>query len=51
MLDGKRHGQGKLTYLDGTVEEGRFYDSVLHGWAKVIYRDGTVEEGEFKDGW
>ena len=34
MADGKRHGQGKYTYLDGAVYEGEWRDGKRHGQGK-----------------
>ena len=43
-------GNGRLTYANGTVDEGTFNKSLLNGMGKRTYSDGTVEEGNFKNG-
>jgi len=47
MLGGKRHGQGTLTWSDGSELQGEWENDLpLHG--KLIYRGG-VYNGEFKN--
>jgi hypothetical protein len=41
-------GQGKRTYLDGSVWEGDFDNGHLNGKGKKILANGTIEEGNFK---
>ena len=28
-VDGKRHGKGKMTYVDGTIEEGCWHEGIF----------------------
>ena len=44
------YGQGKKTYVDGTIEEGEWKDDMMHGQGKKTYVDGTIEEGEWNEG-
>lgn len=47
----KLQGQGKITYLDGEVMEGNFFDGVLDGIGKIICANGKSSiEGEFRMG-
>ena len=48
--DDKRHGQGTLTFSDGSKYEGEFRDDKIHGKGTETYSDGSSYEGEFKDG-
>ena len=48
--DGKRHGQGELTFSDGSKYEGEFKDDKKHGQGTETYSDGSSYEGEWKDG-
>ena len=48
--DGKRHGQGELTFSDGSKYEGEFKDEKKHGQGTETYSDGSSYEGEWKDG-
>lgn len=41
---------GKLTWANGDVYEGDYYDGRPHGQGKMTYASGLVEEGTFKDG-
>jgi hypothetical protein len=47
--DGKLHGKGKYTSVDGDVYEGEWKDNNMHGQGKLTYASGDVYEGEFKD--
>jgi len=48
--DDKRHGQGTLTFSDGSKYEGKFRDDKKHGKGTETYSDGSSYEGEWKDG-
>jgi hypothetical protein len=48
--DGKRHGQGTGTYLNGEKYVGEFKEGKRHGQGTYTYSDGSKYEGEFKDG-
>ena len=43
------HGQGKVSYSDGTVYEGDFKNGLLNGQGKMTRTNGTVYEGNFKN--
>ncbi len=38
--DGKKHGQGTLTYPDGEKYVGEFQDGKFNGQGTIIYPDG-----------
>lgn len=42
--------RGKITYLDGTIEEGEFTKEKLNGKGKRTKPDGSIEEGNFRNG-
>ena len=48
--DGKRHGQGILTFSDGSKYEGEYRDDKKHGQGTKNFSDGNSYEGEWKDG-
>ena len=51
LLNGKKHGQGKLEYADGSYHEGIFFnDMIWTGNGTVKYSDGSVYEGELVNG-
>ena len=35
------HGQGKMTFVDGSIYEGNFKNSAFDGIGKMIYNSGT----------
>lgn len=47
--DGKKDGQGKMTYVGGAVYEGEWKDDVYNGQGKFYYTTGDVYDGEWKD--
>jgi hypothetical protein len=50
LKDGKRHGQGKMTYKNGVIYEGEWKDGKIEGKGKMTYKNGDIYEGEWKDG-
>ena len=48
--DGKKHGIGKLTLVDGTNYVGQFENGFCHGHGIAKFPDGSVYEGEFFNG-
>jgi hypothetical protein len=48
--DGKRHGKGKYTWVDGNVYEGDFLDGKRTGKGKYTWTDGGVYVGDFVNG-
>ena len=48
--DGKRHGQGTLTFSDGTKYEEEWKDGKEHGQGTLTKPNGDKYVGEFKDG-
>jgi TonB family protein len=50
FIDGKRHGQGAYTYLNGDRYVGQFKDDKFNGQGTFSFSIGDVYEGEFKDG-
>jgi len=49
--DGKRHGQGNMTYHDGSKFVGKWKDGKKHGQGTDTYGDGRKYVGEWKDGY
>ena len=50
LKDGKRHGQGTLTFSDGRKYEGEYRDDKRHGQGTLTKPNGDKYVGEFKDG-
>ncbi|MBQ2920994.1 MAG: TIR domain-containing protein [Oscillospiraceae bacterium] len=50
VVNGKRHGIGKLTWPDGDVYEGAWKDDKRTGKGKFTWPDGNVYEGDFVAG-
>ena len=48
---GKRHGQGKYTFTDGSTYEGEWKDGKEHGQGKETDKDGSIKEGRWERGW
>ena len=48
--DGKRHGQGTLTFSDGSSYEGEYRNDKRHGQGTLTKPNGDKYVGEFKDG-
>jgi len=44
------HGEGKMTYLNGSMYQGEWKDAYKHGQGKMIYRNGSIYQGEFDKG-
>jgi hypothetical protein len=45
-----RHGEGTMTWNDGTIYDGDWMRDLKHGWGKMIYPNGDVYTGEWVDG-
>ena len=48
--DGQPHGQGTLTYSDGTMYIGEWKSGDFHGQGTLTYPDGLTYVGGWKDG-
>ena len=48
-IDGKRHGQGTVTYSNGKKYVGGFKNGKKHGQGTITWSDGEKYEGEWKD--
>ena len=48
--DGKKHGQGTFTWVDGDKSQGEFMDGEMHWRGIVIYNDGAIEKGIWNKG-
>ena len=49
--EGKYHGQGVITYINGDIWEGKFKDGEpYNGQGTMTYPDGEKYVGEYKDG-
>ncbi len=49
-IDGKRHGQGTVTYSNGKKYVGEFKNGKKHGQGTQTWSDGDKYVGEHKDG-
>ena len=47
MKDGIPHGQGSLTYKNGEVYEGYWFNGKRHGRGIMRYKNGEVYEGQW----
>ena len=47
--NGKYHGQGIYSYLDGSMYEGKWKDGEKHGHGTLTWSDGGKYVGEFND--
>lgn len=48
--DGKRSGEGKMTYPNGDVYQGEWKVGKMHGKGTYKYSNGDLYSGEFKEG-
>ena len=48
--DGKKNGQGTLTYTDGRMYEGEWKNGKQNGQGTETFPDGGKYVGEYKDG-
>lgn len=48
--EGRKHGVGHLTLVDGTKYMGQFQNGFCHGHGVARFPDGSVFEGEFENG-
>ena len=48
--DGKRHGEGKITWPDGSTYEGGWVNGEKHGTGTYTWPDGSKYVGGFKNG-
>ena len=49
-VEGKKHGQGKMTYASGNVYEGEWAEDKKHGKGTFTYASGQVEVGCYEAG-
>ena len=49
-IDGKRHGQGTVTYSNGKKYVGEFKNGKIHGQGTQTWSNGKKYVGEFKNG-
>jgi hypothetical protein len=49
IKNGKRHGQGKLTYGNDIVYHGNFSNNNIHGEGFLIFPNGDTFTGQFKN--
>ena len=48
--EGRKHGAGHLTLVDGTKYIGQFQNGFCHGHGVARFPDGSAFEGEFENG-
>jgi len=46
--EGKKHGKGRCTYIDGSYYDGSWQDDKKHGWGELKMREGTTYKGEWE---
>ena len=49
VLNGKRHGQGKMIYTTGDIYNGNWNEDKRDGFGKMRYANGSYYEGEWKN--
>jgi len=47
VVNGKRHGKGRLSWPTGDVYEGDFSEDLIHGKGKYVHASGNVYEGDY----
>lgn len=47
VVNGKRHGKGRLSWPTGDVYEGNFSEDLIHGKGKYVHASGNVYEGDY----
>ena len=47
---GEPHGQGTMTFADGSTYTGAWKDDKFNGQGTYTFPDGTERTGEWKDG-
>ncbi|PIE71200.1 MAG: hypothetical protein CSA22_04015 [Deltaproteobacteria bacterium] len=50
VVDGERHGKGRLEYYSGAVYTGEFKNGLLDGRGVMVNPNGVTVEGEFSKG-
>ena len=46
---GKKHGNGKFTWADGSTYIGRFVDNNIEGQGEYVWSDGRSYKGSWKN--
>ena len=49
VKNGVKHGQGTMTYSDGSKYEGKWKNNLQHGQGTMTYSDGSKYEGKWKN--
>eukprot|EP01083_Nonionella_stella_P209191 758538_1 len=47
LLNGKRHGQGKMVFPNGSVYTGNWSNGSHHGFGKMRFASGRIDEGQW----
>ena len=50
VKEGKAHGEGIITFADGSKYEGKFKKNRIHGKGKFTDSDNNIFEGKFRRG-
>ena len=48
LEDGKRHGKGKMIFINGDIYEGYWKNGFMNGNGTYTYVDGNIYEGDIK---
>lgn len=49
-VNGRKHGRGVQSYLDGSIYTGEFANGFEHGRGSIVFMDGSKFEGRFRFG-
>jgi len=50
ILNGVKHGKGKVVWSDGDIYEGDWVNGNEHGKGKMVWANGDIYEGDWVDG-
>lgn len=50
LVNGMRHGEGRVEWSDGSTYKGGFVNGMLSGKGRLKSSNGEIVEGEFKEG-
>ncbi|MCF0106000.1 MAG: hypothetical protein HUJ53_04510, partial [Holdemanella sp.] len=50
LVNGMRHGYGRMEFRDGSIYEGKFEKDYFQGYGIYRFADGSIYDGFFKNG-